>query len=395
MLTDSLIRSVKRTSQPRKLSDGGGLHLLVAPNGGRYWRYSYRFNGKQKTLALGVYPDVGLAKARARHQEARQSLVDGIDPSLKKQMEGKSFEVVAREWHAHWKAGRSERHASYVMKRLEANIFPEIGSLPLSEIPTSAFRNAVQKVERRGALDIAKRTLQSCGQIMRYAVANDLTSHNPVASVKPADVLKPHKRRNYPRVTAKELPDLLRAVDSYVGAKHTRLALQLMALTFVRTSELIGARWSEFDMKALRWDIPQERMKMRTPHIVPLSKQSLVVLKKLKEISFDRKLVFPGDVNPAQPMSNNTLLYALYRMGYRGRMTGHGFRGVASTILHEQGWPHEHIELQLAHQERDDTSAAYNHALYLAARAKMMQAWADHLDALRREKKEKVWRHAA
>jgi integrase len=175
----------------------------------------------------------------------------------------------------------------------------------------------------------------------------------------------------------------LRAIDEYVGAEHTRLALQLMTLTFVRTSELIGARWPELDLKGARWDIPAERMKMRTPHIVPLSVQAITVLERLKEISFNRQLVFPGDTNPQKPMSNNTLLFALYRLGYRSRMTGHGFRGVASTILHEQGWPHEHIELQLAHQERNAVSAAYNHALYVEPRARMMQAWADYVDKLR------------
>ena len=395
MLSDALIRSAKRAARPRKLSDTGGLHLLVAPNGGRYWRFSYRFRGKQKTLALGVYPDVGLAKARARHREARELLADGIDPSADKRSASKTFETAAREWHARWKTNRHPRHAHYVLKRLEADIFPEIGSLPLSEIPASAFRDAVQEIEQRGAVDIAKRVLQTCGQIMRYALANDLITHNPVAGVKPSDVLKPHKRRNYPRVDARELPTLLRAIDGYVGAEHTRLALELMALTFVRTSELIGARWSEFDTKAARWNIPAERMKMRTPHIVPLSRQALEVLEKLRKISFGRELVFPGDVNPAKPMSNNTLLFALYRLGYRGRMTGHGFRGVASTILHEQGWPHEHIELQLAHQARNAISAAYNHALYLKPRAEMMQAWADHLDALRRVEDEYTEARAA
>jgi integrase len=305
---------------------------------------------------------------------------------MEKRVTGTTFETVAREWHARWKVDRHERHAHYVLRRLEADIFPEIGSRLVADLPTSAFRDSVKKIEDRGALDIAKRVLQTCGQIMRYAVSNDLTKHNPVADVKPADVLRPYKRRNYPRVGAKELPDLLHAIDGYAGSEHTRLALQLMALTFVRTSELIGARWSEFDLKAARWDIPPQRMKMKTPHIVALSTQALTVLKRLKEISFDRELVFPGDVKPTKPMSNNTLLFALYRMGYRGRMTGHGFRGVASTVLHEQGWPHEHIELQLAHQERNAISAAYNHALYLVPRKKMMQAWADHLDEMRKQK---------
>lgn len=385
MLTDTQIRGARPADVPRKLSDGGGLHLLVATSGGRYWRYSYRFLGKQKTLALGVYPDVSLNQARVRHFNARQLLAEGIDPSAEKQSSGKTFEMVAREWHAHWVGGgRHERHAYYVLKRLEADIFPQFGALPLSDIPTSLFRDAVRKIENRGALDIAKRVLQTCGQVMRYAMANDLVKHNPVAGIKPADVLRPHKRRNYPRVDASELPDLMHAVDTYVGSEHTRLGLQLMALTFVRTSELIGARWSEVDVPAARWNIPAERMKMKTPHIVPLSRQSLAVLEELKKISHDQELVFPGDLNPRKPMSNNTLLFALYRMGYRGRMTGHGFRGVASTILHEQGWPHEHIELQLAHQERNAVSAAYNHALYLKPRAEMMQAWADHIDAQRK-----------
>jgi integrase len=388
MLTDAGLRGVKPSDRPQKLSDGGGLYLHVAPNGGKYWRFNYRFNGKQKTLALGVYPDVSLAKARERHKEARQKLADDIDPSAEKQSTAKTFEIVARAWHAHWKTGRSAGYAHYVLKRLEADIFPELGALPVSGIPTSAFREAVQKIEQRGAGEIARRALQNCGQIMRYAVAHDLATHNPAADIKPRDVLKRRKRRNLPRVSEKEVPALLHAIDNYVGTEHTCLALQLMALTFVRTTELIGARWNEFDIAGARWDIPDSRMKMKTPHIVPLSTQALDVLAKLKAISFGQDLVFPGDINPGKPMSNNTLLFALYRMGYRGRMCGHGFRGVASTILHEQGWPHEHIELQLAHMERDDAddvSGPYNHALYLKPRATMMQAWANHLDRLRRD----------
>jgi len=386
MLTDTQVRNAKPGDLPRKLFDARGLYLQVMPHGGRWWRFNYRINGKNKTLSLGVYPDVSLAKARARHQEAREQLADGIDPSVAKRALGRDFETVAREWFAHWKLGRNERYAHYVIVRLEADVFPEIGTRPLCELSTSAFRDVVRKIEQRGALDIAKRVLQNCGQIMRYAVANDFAKHNPVAEIKPADILKSHKRRNYARVGAKELPELLRAIDGYVGAEHTRLALQFMALTFVRTSELIGARWSEFDLIASRWDIPAERMKMRTPHVVPLSTQAKAVLERLEAISFARELVFPGDLDPTKPMSNNTLLFALYRLGYRGRMTGHGFRGVASTILHEQGWPHAHIELQLAHQERNGISAAYNHALYLEPRTKLMQAWADHLDHLRAQK---------
>ncbi|MGH6893820.1 MAG: tyrosine-type recombinase/integrase [Dongiaceae bacterium] len=389
MLTDTQVRATKPGERPRRLADGDGLYLQVDPSGGRYWRFNFRFNGKQKTLALGVYPAVSLAKARLRLREARECLADGLDPSVLKRAVGKTFEAVAREWHARWSTQFQRRYAHYVLKRLEEDVFPLIGARPPSDIPASAFRDVVQKIEARGALEISRRVLQKCGQIMRYAVAHDYATRNPVVDVRPADILRPRKRRHYPRVDAKELPALLLAIDRYVGAEHTRWALKLMSLTFVRTSELIGARWPEFDLTAARWNLPAERMKMKTPHIVPLSAQARSVLGQLKAISYSRDWVFPGDVNPAKPMSGNTILFALYRMGYRGRMTGHGFRGVASTLLHEQGWPHEHIELQLAHQERDEISAAYNHALYLEPRAKMLQAWADHLDSLLRQSEER------
>jgi integrase len=385
MLKNSEISSAKCIGKARKLFDARGLYLKLMPNGGKYWRFNYRFNGKAKTLALGTYPDVSLAKARERHHEARSFLADGVDPGAVKQAVSQEFETVARAWLAHWRTGRSERYVDYVIARLEGDIFPDIGSRPIAELTTSNFRDAVKKIERRNAPEIARRVLQNCGQIMRYAVANDLVQRNPVADVRPGDIFKPRKKRNYPRITARELPELLRAIDGYAGGEHTRLALQLMALTFVRTSELIGAKWLEFDLKASRWDVPAERMKMKTPHVVFLSSQARAILERLKAISMDREYVFPGDVNPQKPMSNNTLLFALYRMGYRSRMTGHGFRGVASTLLHELGWPHEHIELQLAHQERNAVSAAYNYAQYLEPRARMMQAWADHLDRLRQE----------
>lgn len=385
MLTDIQVRSAKPSDRSRKLFDSRGLYLHVMPNGGRYWRFDYAFNGKRKTLALGVYPDVPIARARSRHQEARERLAQGLDPAVDRRATLVGFEQAARAWYEHWKAGRNERHAVYVIRRLEADVFPHIGGRPLPGLTASAFRDVAQRIERRGAVDIAKRVLQTCSQVMRYAVAHDLVAHNPVAEIKPSDVLKPHRRRNYPRVGVSELPGLLQAIDGYVGSEHTRLALQLMSLTFVRTSELIGARWSELDLSAGRWNIPAERMKMKTPHVVPLSRQAKAVLERLKTISFGRDLVFPGDVNPAKPMSNNTVLFALYRLGYRGRMSGHGFRGVASTVLHEAGWPHEHIELQLAHQERNAVSAAYNHAVYLESRTKLMQAWADYLDGARQK----------
>lgn len=385
-LTDTVIRQAKPSEKPRKLADGGGLYLLVNQTG-KYWRWKYRFRGKEKLMALGVYPRVSLAKARQLHQDARSILDAGQDPMSKRQETGPAeltFEQAARQWWTHWSPGRSERHAGYVLTRMEADAFPKLGALPVASVPASAFRDMAKAVEERGALDIARRLLQTCGQVMRYAVAHDLAERNPVADVRPADILKARKKRNYARVTDKELPDLLRAIDTYTGSEYTTLALQLMAYTFVRTSELIGARFDEFDLTAKRWNIPAERMKMDTPHIVPLSDQVVAIVERTKELAFGADLLFPGERDRRKPISNNTILYALYRLGYRSRMTGHGFRGVASTILHEHGWPHDHIELQLAHQERNEVSAAYNHALYLAPRAKMMQWWADHLDKMKR-----------
>ncbi len=286
MLTDTQVRGAKPRERPRRVADRDGLYLQIDPSGGRYWRLNYRFNGRQKTLALGVYPDASLAKARLRLREARQQLADGVDPSVHKKVVGKTFEEVAREWHARWSAQLRGRYAQYVLQRLEEDVFPSIGGKPPSEFPTSAFRDVVQKIEARGALEIARRVLQKCGQIMRYAVAHDYAARNSVVDVRPAGILRPRKRQHYPRIGAKELPGLLLDIEKYVGGEHTRLALKLMSLTFVRTSELIGARWPEFDMGASRWDIPAERMKMKTPHIVPLSMQAKSVLEELKAISF-------------------------------------------------------------------------------------------------------------
>ena len=238
----------------------------------------------------------------------------------------------------------------------------------------------VKVIEERGASDMAKRILQIVGMVFRYAVAHGYSKRNPAAEIRPSDILKPTFKTNMARIDAKELPALLRAIETYDGRPLTRLAIKLMALTFVRTSELIESRWEEFDFDAMRWSIPAGRMKMKTPHIVPLSRQSVEVLDLLRTISGEKELVFPGEQNPKKSMSNMTILKALERMGYKGRMTGHGFRGLASTILHEQEYNHDHIELQLAHSPRNAVSAAYNHALYLEPRARMMQDWADFLE---------------
>lgn len=393
-LTDTQIKKTKATDKLQKMSDGGGLQLHVATTGGKLWRWAYRFDGKQKTLALGVYPAVSLAQAREARDTARKLLAAGTDPMERKKANKlarqsaseHSFETVARQWFEHWKGSKNVRHADYVLARLEADVFPVIGGRPVAEILAPELVKMVKTIEARGALDIAKRCLQMCGQVFRYAIAHGVggATRNPATDIKPSDVLTPRKKENYARIDARELPGLLRKIEGYQGTPITRLAMKLMALTFVRTGELIGARWDEFDLEAARWDIPASRMKMKTPHVVPLSTQAVEVLQVLQGVSGGKALLFPGERNHERPMSNNTILGALDRMGYKGRMTGHGFRGVASTILHEQGFEHAHVELQLAHMERNATSAAYNHALYLRQRARMMQKWGDYLEGMTR-----------
>lgn len=391
-LIDKNVRDAKPGAKPAKLSDGHGLYLLVNPNGSKLWRWKYRHLGKEKLMTLGQYPLVTLAQARQARDNARRLLVQGIDPmeerkSAKvaaKAAADDSFESVARQWWAHWSGPRSPRHAEYVIRRLEADVFPALGARPMASITAPQLLTMAKKIEARGALDIAKRSLQTCGQIMRYAVAHALIERNPAADVRPSDALKPRRKENYARLDAKDVPELLRKIEAYQGSAYTRLAMKLMAYTFVRTGELIGARWEEFDLEAAEWRIPAERMKMRTPHIVPLAPQAVEVLQALQTVSGGRTLLFPGERDHERPMSNNTILAALKRMGYAGRMTGHGFRGLASTILHEQGYPHHVIELQLAHQERNQVSAAYNHATYIRERRAMMTAWAAHLDKLRK-----------
>ncbi|MXS82139.1 phage integrase central domain-containing protein [Nitrosomonas oligotropha] len=390
-LTDSIIKAAKPKDKRFNLTDGKGLVLFVQPNGQKEWRMRYYFHDKENMLSLGFYPTVSLAAARLEHTRFKQLLAQGIDPSESRKEQKRqaaiaaenSFESVARQWWNHWKHDKTERHAGYTIRRMEADIFPAIGAKPVNDITAAQLITMIRKVESRGALDIAKRVLTQCGQVMRYAVAHGMAERNPAADIKPSDVLKPTKKTNHARLSEKELPELLRKIDGYDGQPLTRLAMQLIALTFVRTGELIGAQWDEIDLTKREWRIPAERMKMKTPHIVPLSQQAIAVLEEIRKLAADDVLLFPSERRDGKTMSNNTIIYALYRMGYHSRMTGHGFRGIASTILHEQGFNHDHIELQLAHTQRDAVSAAYNHALYLEPRARMMQEWADYLDKLR------------
>ena len=391
-LTDTEIRRSKPADRPYKLSDGGGLHLLVTPTGGKLWRWKYRFDGAEKLMALGRYPEVVLADARERRDAARKRLANGIDPMAERKAKKTAvlvatehtFEKIAEQWLEHWRGNKSARHSATTQNRLKVNVYPVLGERPIAEVEPMELVQLAKGIEGRGASDMAKRILQIVGMVFRYAVAHGYSKRNPAAEIRPSDILKPTRKTNMARIDAKELPALLRSIEVYEGRQLTRLAIKLMALTFVRTSELICARWEEFDIDARRWSIPATRMKMKTPHIVPLALQAIEVLELLRTISGNSELIFPGEQDSKKSMSNMTILKALERMGYKGHMTGHGFRGLASTVLHEQGYNHDHIELQLAHAPRNAVSAAYNHALYLEPRTKMMQEWADFLERTQR-----------
>lgn len=384
MLIDRDIQRAKPRPAAYRLTDARGLYLLVKPTGGKLWRYKYRFEGREKLMSFGQYPDVPLVRARELHASARRQLADGVDPMAVRAAErvlavdGTSFQGVAGLWLEHWKTGKSPQHVDTTRRRLIQNVYPAIGSRDIGDLKPSDLVKMVKAIEARGVGDMAKRALETCGQIFRYGIAHGHCDRNPAAEFKPADVLRPVVRTNLARIGEAELPALLRAIEVYQGKVITRLAVKLMALTFVRTSELIGARWEEFDFEGRRWNIPAARMKMKAPHIVPLSSQAVEVLMLIAHVNSPEGFLFPGERSGT--MSNNTILFALKRMGYGGEMTGHGFRGLASTLLHEQGWPHDHIELQLAHAPRNAVSAAYNHALYLEPRREMMQAWGDFLE---------------
>lgn len=388
MLTNVQVVNAKPRDRDYSVADERGLRLLVRANGSKLWQLRYRLDGKARIDSLGAYPDVSLAEAREKRDASRKLIAAGIDPVAERrrskreseEASERAFGVVASAWFERWRISKSERHAGYVWRRLEADVFPALGERPVSDIKTPEVVAMLKTIEKRGAIDIATRCHQMVGQIFRYAIAHGLASDNPAVNVRPSDVLPSKSQTNYARIDAKELPQLLRRIEGYQGTPITRVALKLMALTFVRTSELIGARWDEFDLDKAQWRIPAERMKMKSPHIVPLSRQALELLAVLSEVTGRSALLFPGERDHEKPMSNNTILKALERMGYKGRMTGHGFRGLASTVLHEKGFDHAHIELQLAHQERNRVSAAYNHALYLEQRTKMMQWWAHFLD---------------
>lgn len=391
-LTDTSIKNAKPTDKPRKLADGGGLYLLLNPNGSRWWRLDYRFTGKRKTLSMGTYPDTGLRDARDKRDAARKLLAAGVDPGEQRKAEkaageeraSNSFEVIAREWHSKQSAAWVELHASRIMLRLENDIFPWLGGRPIADITAKELLTTVNRIVDRGAVESAHRVLQNCGQVMRYAIATGRAERNPAADLRGA--LPPVKQTHLAAITdPNSIGPLLRSIDGYQGSFVTRCALRLAPLVFVRPGELRQAEWAEFDLDNAQWNIPAEKMKMREPHLVPLAPQAVEILRELHPLTGRGRYLFPSARSPQRPMSNNAVLSALRRMGYATEeMSGHGFRAMARTVLDEVlHFRPDYIEQQLAHAVKDPNGRAYNRTAHLAERRKMMAAWADYLDQLR------------
>jgi integrase len=383
MMQDIEARKAKPKDKPHKLADERGLYLLVTQTGGKLWRFDYRFEGKRKTLSFGAYPDVSLADARERRDEAPKQIAQGIDPSILKkaakaataERSANSFETIAREWLEKNKNAWAETTHRHIKERLENNLFPWIGKHPIFDITARDLLAALNKTVDRGRIDTAQRVRSDAGRVFRYAVATGRAERDPTADLAGAlPAAKTNHRATI--VEPKAVGELLRAVDAYTGTPVVRAALKLAPLVFLRPGELVQAEWSEFDLDAQEWRIPGERMKMKGRHIVPLSSQALAILKDLHPLTCYGRWVFPGTHHSQNHMSRESIRAALIRLDYgpgsESPMTAHGFRGMASTLLHEQGWNTDVIERQLAHAE------------HLPERRKMMQSWADYLEGLKK-----------
>lgn len=408
-LTDAKLKALKPSEKVSTLADGCGLTLYCLPNGTKTWRYRFRYLGKPQTMTFGQYPNVSLKDARARHAQAIAVLASGINPMgerkkdklLKSLAVANSFHALAERWFEHWSHGKDEKTISAARGRLDGHVIPKVGPRPIDELSAQEFVAMAKRVESSGKekdgdgnlipmTETAERCLRYCAQIFDFAIAHGLAENNPARSIKPSTFLKTKRSKNHARVEESELPALLKAIESY-DSKLTRLATQLMALIFVRTSELIKAKWGEIDFENKIWRIPAERMKQKDPHIIPMSVQVVEILKELQKISGNREYILPSTVRPNDDhMSNATILRALDRLGYKNKMTGHGFRGIASTILHEMGYNHIHIETQLAHLTGNKVSRSYDSSKYLPERVKMMQAWADYLDRIKADTKKAI-----
>ncbi|HDQ0094731.1 TPA: tyrosine-type recombinase/integrase [Escherichia coli] len=381
------VDAAKPREKAYKLADGAGLYLEVVPSGSRYWRMKYRFNGKEKRMAFGVYPAVSLAQARTLRDDAKKKLAEGIDPSLAKKEEklvrdvqlNNTFQAVALEWHGTKVSRWSEGYASDIIEAFNKDIFPYIGQQPVNEIKPLVLLNVLRRIESRGATEKAKKVRQRCSEVFRYAIVTGRAEYNPAADLTSA--MSGHESKHYPFLTVEELPDFFKALAGYTGSPLVVLAARLLILTGVRTGELRGAFWSEFDLEKAVWEIPAERMKMKRPHLVPLSTQALEIVQQLKVMSGQYPLVFPGRNDPRKTMSEASINQVFKRIGYTGRVTGHGFRHTMSTILHEEGFNTAWIETQLAHVDKNAIRGTYNHALYLEGRREMMQWYADYINA--------------
>lgn len=389
-LTVKTIEASKSKERPYRIGDGNGLYLEVPPTGAKRWRYRFRYAGKENMISLGTYPDVTLKDARDKRDEMRLALSKGTNPADtrkedKATLEGlNSFETIAREWHGKYAGTWTDEHAAIKLRILEANAFPWIARRAIHDITAPDILALLRRVEERGSLETAHRLRGLMGQIFRYAIATGRATHDPAADLKGA--LPPRKRNHFPTMTkATDIAELLNAFEGYRGSHVTRCALRLAPLTFVRPGELRQAEWEEIDHAVAEWRIPAEKMKARRVHIVPLSAQALAILEDLYPLTGNGRFLFPGVRTSAKPMSENTINAALRSLGFtKEQFTGHGFRAMASTILNEQSWNRDAIERQLAHAERNAVRAAYNHADYLEERRRMMQAWADYLDGIKK-----------
>ncbi|KHN92819.1 integrase [Pectobacterium actinidiae] len=390
------IETAKPQDKEYKLTDGSGLYLLIKPNGAKYWRLKYRVAGKEKKLSIGVYPDIPLAEARLKREEARKIVASGGDPSEKKQVERQAkkinidntFKAIALEWHEYKRPNWSKGYAEDLMEAFENDIFPDIGKRPVAEVKPLEMLTTLRKLEKRGVLDKLRKIRQACNQVFRYAIVTGRAENNPASEL--ASALPPPKATHYPHLLPDELPDFLRALSTYSGSKVTQLATRILMLTGVRTIELRQAEWKEFDFEKGLWEVPKERMKMRRPHLVPLSNQVIDALQQLFAVTGRYNLVFPGRNDITKPMSEASINQVLKRIGYHGKATGHGFRHTMSTILHEQGYNTAWIELQLAHVDKNTIRGTYNHAQYLEQRRGMLQWYGDFIDGLEHEDARKV-----
>jgi len=387
-LTDIKVKTAKPMDKAYKLTDGGGMYLLVKPNGSKYWRLKYRFVGKEKMLSIGVYPDVSLADARQKRDEARKVLAAGGDPGEVKKADKlaqklsteNTFEAIAREWHKQ-KADRwSLRYRDEIIDTFEKDIFPYLGRRPIAEIKPMELLETLRRLEKRGALEKMRKVRQRCGEVFRYAIVTGRAEYNPAPDL--ATALATPKKTHFPFLTAEELPYFIRDLAGYTGSVITKTATQIIMQTGVRTQELRFARWEDIDFEKRLWEIPPEVMKMKRPHIVPLSEQVVELFQSLKPITGMYPLVFVGRNDRRKPISKESINQVIELLGYKGRLTGHGFRHTMSTILHEQGFNSAWIETQLAHVDKNAIRGTYNHAHYLEGRREMMQWYGDYIDGL-------------